>query len=430
MKTRLHLALIVFCATLLPTSPAVAQFVQQGPKLVGTGTGGFYSEQGFSVALSADGNTAIIGGKGDKNNAGAAWIWIRSGGVWGQQGNKLVGSGAVGPALQGSAVAISADGNTAIVGGGNDNNGAGAAWIWTRSGALWTQQGNKLVASGTVGNAFHGSSVALSADGNTAIVGGFFDDSNKGAAWIWILIGGVWTQQGNKLVGSGAVGSAFQGSSVSLSVDGNTAIIGGPRDNLVDGGSSGAAWVWSRSGGIWTQQGSKLVGSSASPYANQGCSVSLSADGNTAIVGGYQDSSHAGAAWIWSRSGGSWIQQGVKLVGSGVVLGDGDQGWSVSLSADGNTAVVGGPTNAREEDGNAVGAVWIWIRRGGFWAQQGSKLVGTGTIGDAEQGQSVSIAADGQTVLVGGRNDNTGTGAAWVFAEPIPQQRRQRAVRH
>lgn len=255
MKIHLPTALILFCAALLPSCPAVAQFVQQGPKLVGTGTVGFFPQQGFSVSLSADGSTAIVGGKGDNNNAGAAWIWIRSGGVWAQQGNKLVGSGAVGPALQGSAVAISADGNTAIVGGGNDNSSFGAAWIWTRSGGLWNQQGNKLVASGAVGNAFHGSSVALSADGNTAIVGGFFDDGNKGAAWIWIRIGGVWTQQGSKLVGSGGVGNAFQGSSVSLSADGNTAIIGGPRDNFVagvGGGTSGAVWVWSRSGGVWT----------------------------------------------------------------------------------------------------------------------------------------------------------------------------------
>ncbi|MGB6315916.1 MAG: hypothetical protein WBG13_25700, partial [Pseudolabrys sp.] len=92
------------------------QLSQQGPKLVGTGASGV-SQQGASVALSADGNTAIVGGPGDNNGQGAAWVYTRSGGVWTQQGNKLVGTGASGVSQQGASVALSADGNTAIVGG-------------------------------------------------------------------------------------------------------------------------------------------------------------------------------------------------------------------------------------------------------------------------------------------------------------------------
>jgi hypothetical protein len=80
--------------------------------------------QGSSVALSADGNTAILGGS-------AAWVFTRSGGVWTQHGSKLVGAGAVGQISQGSAVALSADGNTAILGGPGDNN-IGAAWVFVR----------------------------------------------------------------------------------------------------------------------------------------------------------------------------------------------------------------------------------------------------------------------------------------------------------
>jgi hypothetical protein len=102
--------------------------------------------------------------------------------------------------------------------------------------------------------------------------------------------GGVWTQQGNKLVGTGASGNAFQGNSVALSADGNTAMLGGPRDNS----SAGAAWVFARSGGVWTQHGSKLMGTGASGNAGQGLSVALSADGNTAMLGGPADNSSAG----------------------------------------------------------------------------------------------------------------------------------------
>jgi hypothetical protein len=99
-----------------------------------------------------------------------------------QQGSKLVGTGAVGAARQGTSVAISADGTTAIIGGQRDDSGAGAAWVFTRSGGVWSQQESKLVGTGTVGNAYQHVSVAISADGNTAIVGGFGDDSNAGAA--------------------------------------------------------------------------------------------------------------------------------------------------------------------------------------------------------------------------------------------------------
>jgi len=110
---------------------ALAQFTQQGPKLVGTLPVGS-PEQGYSVALSADGDTAIVGGPSDNSQIGAAWVYTRRAGVWTQHGNKLVGTGSVGNAQQGWSVALSADGDTAIVGGPFDNNGSGAAWVFTR----------------------------------------------------------------------------------------------------------------------------------------------------------------------------------------------------------------------------------------------------------------------------------------------------------
>ncbi|MCA6516339.1 MAG: IPT/TIG domain-containing protein, partial [Chitinophagaceae bacterium] len=271
---------------------------QLGNKLVGIGAIET-ARQGWSVSISADGNTAIVGGYSDNtggysnnSNVGAAWVYTRSGGVWTQQGNKLVGTGAVGPSEQGRSVSISADGNTAIVGGSSDNRGVGAVWVYTRSGGVWTQQGNKLVGTGAVGPSEQGYSVSISADGNTAIVGGYFDNTSNGAAWVFTRSGGVWTQQGNKLVGTGAAGVARQGWSVSISADGNTAIVGG----YIDNSDEGAVWVFTRSGGVWTQQGNKLVGTGSVGAARQGRSVSISADGNTAIVGGFSDNSGIGAA--------------------------------------------------------------------------------------------------------------------------------------
>jgi len=398
----------VIVGMLILAHAAAAQFTQQGGKLVGTGAVGT-ARQARSVAISADGNTAIVGGYLDNSYAGATWVYTRSGGVWSQQGSKLVGNDTIGTNVQqGYSVAISSDGNTAIVGGYLDNSSVGAAWVYTRSGGVWSQQGSKLVGTGVVGTAWQGTSVAIAADGNTAIVGGFFDNSQAGAVWVYTRSGGVWSQQGSKLVGTGAVGAAWQGRSVAISADGNTAFVGGPSDNS----SAGAVWVYTRSGGVWSQQGSKLVGTGAVGAAGQGGSVTISADGNTAIVGGYNDNSGAGAAWVYTRSGGVWTQQGSKLVGAGAV-GASWQGNSVAISADGNTAFVGGPG-----DNSLAGAAWVYTRSGGVWSQQGTKLVGTGAVGAAWQGGSVAISGDGTTAIVGGPIDNSFAGAAWVFFSP------------
>ncbi len=101
----------------------------------------------------------------------------------GVQQAKLVGTGSVGESSQGLAVAVSADGNTAVVGGGYDNGSgvrSGAAWVYARSGSTWTQQGSKLVGTGNVGNAAQGYSVAISADGNTIIIGQPVSGLSKG----------------------------------------------------------------------------------------------------------------------------------------------------------------------------------------------------------------------------------------------------------
>src|SRR5438270_254733 len=91
----------------------------------------------------------------------------------------------------------------------------------------------------------------------------------------------------------------------------------------------------------WSQQGPKLIGTGADQNSNQGISVAISSDGNTAIEGAWHDNNLIGAAWIFTRSGSVWTQQGQKLVGTGGG-GFSEQGFSVAISSDGNTAVIGG----------------------------------------------------------------------------------------
>ena len=414
-------AIAVVGALLCTLQPASAQWIQDGAKLSGSGAVG-QANQGWSAALSADGSTLAVGGDLDNSQAGAVWVFTRSGNSWSQQGPKLVGSGVTGvlgfSIEQGVSVALSADGNTLIEGGPGDNSGVGAVWVFTRTGGTWSQQGSKLVASDVVGAAQQGISVALSADGNNAAIGGFDDNNFNGAVWIWTRSGNTWSQQGPKLFGSGAVGLPQQGKSVALSADGNTLVVGGAYDH----NEIGATWVFTRAAGTWSQQGSKLLASDAviTSFVSQGWSVALSADGNTLATGGPLDNSGAGATWVFTRNGVTWTQQGAKLIGGD---GGGLQGHSVSLSADGNILLEGA-----NGDDDLVGAAWIFTRSGDTWAQQGPKLVGSGyqyyttakMIYGVGQGWAAALSADGNTALVSGPSDDQLMGAAWVFVRSLP----------
>ena len=183
--------------------------------------------------------------------------------------------------------------------------------VFTRTGGAWNQQGGKLVGNGGANDSFgllqQGTSVAISADGNTIISGAPYDNNDMGAVWVFNRSNGVWSQQGMKLVGTGGSAESKQGTSVALSADGNMAIVGGTGDNSV--------WTFIRVNGTWSQRGSKLSES----FDCFGSAAALSADGNTALVGSFCEGT-VGAAWVFTQSGGGWIQD-TKLVGSGAIGG-------------------------------------------------------------------------------------------------------------
>jgi hypothetical protein len=401
--------------------------IQQGPKLTGKDQSGD-SNLGQSVAISANGNTALVGGPSDEEGGemlvGAAWVFTRTGSTWTQQGPKLRGITRVGEGQFGISVALSADGNTALIGGINDAN-VGAAWVFTRTGSTWTQQGPKLTGGGEeTANGRFGKSVALSADGNTALVGAYFDEGDTGAAFAFKRSGSTWSHEGKKITGTGEEGMAQFGLSVALSADGKTALIGGPGDEgSTKEPAAGAAWVFVNGGAGWTPQGPKLTGGAAKGVGELGTSVALSADGNTALVGAPADGS-AGGVRAFTRSGSSWLQQGSELQPSDAV-GGAAFGTAVALSAGGSVALIGGPV---DEDGpkgmlgpNPSGAAWEFARSGAAWAQQGPKVVGTTS--ESEFGAAVALSPDALTALIGGPIDSTGgvtdAGAAWVYVNPV-----------
>jgi hypothetical protein len=387
----------------------VDPFLQIGDKLTGGGeTGG--GQFGFSLALSGDGKTALIGGPTDDGSKGAAWVFSRSGSTWSQLGSKLTGSGETGAAQFGYSVALSGDGNTAVIGGVGDNAFKGAAWVFSRSGSAWNQQGAKLTGGGETGPGRFGWSVGLSVDGNTALIGGPWDDTFKGAAWAFLRSGAVWAPQGAKLTPTGEIGNGQFGYGVALSADGNTALVGGPFDDT----SKGAAWAFLRTGSAWAQQGAKLTPNDETGKGQFGSGVALSSDGNTALIGGAFDDTNKGAAWAFLRTGSAWAQQGAKLTGGGET-GAGALGYGVALSGDGNTGLVGGPL-----DDGAKGAAWAFLRTGTTWSQQGAKLTGSGEVGTGRFGLSVALSSDAKTAMSGAWSDDSNKGAAWAFSSAAP----------
>jgi hypothetical protein len=390
-----------------------------GPKLTPsdeTGKGFF----GARVALSADGNTALIGAwRDDPGSAqctcgyGAVWVFTRSGSTWTQRGAKLTPSDESGRADFGFSVALSSNGNTALIGAPEDNS-RGAAWVFTRTGSTWTQRGAKLTPSDQTDTGAFGWSVALSSNGNTALIGDLGDNSGRGAAWLFKRSGGAWTQQGAKLTASDESGAGDFGSSVALSSNGSTALIGALRDN----NGHGAAWVFKRSGGAWTQQGAKLTPSDESGAGDFGFSVALSSDGDTALIGAPDDNNPNGGAWVFARSSSPWAQQGGKLTEPKSAL----FGLSTALSANGETALIGGLGNF----GN--GAASVFTRSSSTWAQQGGQLAPSHESIEGAFGLSAALSADGNIALIGGPLDRGaqagkiratwpwgGYGAAWVF---------------
>ncbi len=408
-------------------------FIQQGKLTAVDGTADDFL--GRAVALSSDGNTAIVGAyaanvAGD-NDRGAAYVFTRSGVTWTEQEKLIVADGAASDYF-GRHVALSSDGNVAIVGANGvdvgTNNRQGAAYVFTRSGTAWTQQ-EKLVATDGAASDYFGYAVALSSDGDTAIAGACYADvggnNEQGAAYVFTRSGAAWTQQEKLVAADGAAGDYF-GISVSLSSDGYTAIAGAYLADVAGDDDRGAAYVFTRSGVAWSEQ-EKLIATGGAVDDQFGISVSLSSDGDTAIAGAYYadvgTNSNEGAAYVFTRSGAVWTEQ-EKLIATDGVAGD-YFGISVSLSGDGYTAIAGAymsdvGTNASQ------GAAYVFTCSGTDWTEQVELTASDGAMNDL-LGYSVSLSGDGYTAIAGAHRADVGghdnQGAAYVFAVPPPPTR-------
>ena len=291
----------------------VDPFVQQAELTASDGAAG--DQFGFSIALSGDGNTAVVGAFGHTVNGnvyqGAAYVFTNSGGNWSQQAELSASDGAAGDWF-GDSVALSGDGNTAVLGASghavNGNQIQGAAYVFTNSAGSWSQQAELTASDGVYDDEF-GISVALSSDGNTALVGALFHTVNgntnyQGAAYVFTNSAGSWSQQQELTASDGAGGDLF-GNSVTLSSEGNTALVGAYAHTVNGNRYQGAGYVFTNSAGSWSQQ-QELTASDGAESDYFGNSVTLSSDGNTALAGApyhtVNGNANQGAAYTFVNS--------------------------------------------------------------------------------------------------------------------------------
>jgi hypothetical protein len=358
----------------------------------------------FGFAVAVEGNTALVGAEFDDDNgedAGAVYVFTRAGGVWTEQQKLTPKDGSAGDFF-GFSVAM--HGSIAVIGAwGDDDNGSnsGSAYVFRRTAGEWTER-QKLTAGD--GEAFDQFGQAVDVSGPAVAIGAIGTDGD-GAVYVYRRIVGGWTEHQKLTDGDGAAADQF---GVSVAVDGATMLIGAVLDDD-NGLNAGAAYVFTRSGGVWSEQ-EKLTASDGASGDGFGGDVAL--DGNTALVAAALDDDNgesSGSVYAFTRSAGLWSEEQKLLAGDGA---PGDQ-FGDGIALDGNTAVVG----AFQDDDNGAesGSAHVWFRTAGTWAEDRKLLASDGAAGDFF---GRPVALDGNTAVIGAYfadHNGDASGSAYVF---------------
>lgn len=383
-----------------------------------------YAGDIFGYAVAISGNTVVVGAPYEDGNAtdsGAVYVYTRTGTTWAFQARLKAPSPAVNNEF-GYAVAISGD--TLVVGAPYRNSNTGIAYVFTRSGTTWTCRKNLTASNAVAGDQF-GKAVAIS--GGTIVVGAPSKNSDAGAAYVFTGSGATWTQKAYLTISTGI--TDYFGSAVAISD--TTAVVGAYGKDGSSGADAGAAYVYVFNGTEWVQQAA-LSPSNPDPGDYFGYSVAIS--GNTVVVGAYREDSNTkgvnttpnnygtdtGAAYVFTRSGTTWSQQAYLKASN---TGNSDYfGYSVGISGD--IIVVG----AEEEDSNTTGigsspndlssnsgAAYVFTRSGTTWSQT-SYLKAFNTGEEDRFGHAVAIS-DGTTVIGAYWEDSNTTGVTTIWNE-------------
>lgn len=363
---------------------------------------------------------------GVQNNPAPAWF----------SAGKTTASDGVNYAEYGNAVALSADGNTLVVGAHRQDvvgraAGTGQVYVYKRQGSIWVEQQKLAGSRATTGGDDFGRSVAISADGLTIAVGApnqtLASPVGAGAVYVFSFNGTTWSEQWEVEEPMLTSIAAF-GFFVSLSNNGNTLLAGAPDQRVSGVDSVGSAYVYTRSGTTWTRE-VILPGSTA--YAGKfGCAGDVSATGNACVIGARNadngNGTRGGNAYFYTRSGTTWtLQTTLGASSSAPAGGSGMQfGTSCSMSDDGLTTYITGRRT------NTVGGFGeLWKYSGGLWNFAGANLSNMDTDPNNGSGFSGAITADGNQTMLGApslsRGGISGRGAVdlvyWNVIGPTSQ---------
>jgi len=373
---------------------------------------------GSSAGMADDGSVALLGAIGADGNAtdsGAAMLMTRTGGAWhslllapanGQRGDRYGHASAV--AGLGNLVAVSApfaarDGLTT----------AGTVYLYTRSGASWTE--SEIAPPAREAGATFGSALAVAADGASLLVGAGGEQGGRGAAYLYQRNGSGGFDITRFAASDAAAADRYGWAGVALSRDGNTVVVGAPRADMpgIDGTvlDAGAVYVYRRgAGGAW--QETKLA--AATPFLRDmlGQAVAVSDDGNTILAGAPGGSDSRGRAIAFRWTGSEWS---ATVITASQRLQDANFGGHLALSADGMVAAIAAPgesVNGRDY----AGAVYVYRWGGASW-QQVTRMVAPDGAENAFFGSGLAFSADGTQLLLGSQGWGLGQeGAAYTVA--------------
>ncbi|UCB43342.1 MAG: hypothetical protein JSV77_01460 [Dehalococcoidales bacterium] len=400
---------LVLTLVLIIISTGVANaFITETEKLTAS-DGVSYDDFGYSVAISGD--TTVVGAPYDDSASGSAYVFVSSASGWSQEA-KLTASDRTNSDYFGYSVAISGD--TIVVGAYGDDSRTGSAYVFEKPITGWADmtETEKLTATDGAPYDYFGFSVAIS--GDTTVVGAHGDDddgSSSGSAYIFVSSASGWSQQAKLTASDGA---SYDGFGYSVSISGDTAVIGAIYDDD-KGSSSGSAYVFEKPATGWTDmtETEKLAASDGASYDFFGYYVSIS--GDTAVVGAPDDDDNgdnSGSAYVFVNSASGWSQQ-AKLTASDGASYD-EFGYSVSISGD--TIVVG--AYGDDDNGSYSGSAYIFQKPILGWTgmTETEKLIASDATDYDFFGISVSIS--GYTAVVGADGDNgvgLWRGSAYVF---------------
>ncbi len=381
---------------------------------------------GFSVALSADGSTALIGAWVTPNlnngTVGKVYVFDRVNGVWSATPSVTFENPLSIPGMQfGDVVMLSADGSTALISDGysplSSQTNNSRVYIYTRKNGVWALVPTAALMDPDASDAdcFGCSGIALSADGSVALIGAQNVAVNgsiiAGKAYLFASNNGTWpTTPVATFTDPGAVQYDSFGYSVALSADGGTALVGASQ--LF---GYARAFVYEEENGNWSLAPIVTFNNLGAANGNGlGLSVALSADGTEAVVGTRAVNNDAGDAYIFTAINNIWSSTPMTIFDDPDANAGDNFGSSVSLSGDGSTALIGAP-NATTGGG---GAVYVFTMTNDLWAiKPVTTIIDPGSSSYDAFGYSVSLSADGSVALVGSPQP---TGAALPPPNPPP----------